>query len=128
MTYPFDVEVRFHECDMYGHVNHAAYLHYLESARVAMLAEVGASIPRLLQEGYRLVIRRIDLVYSRSAALGDRLTVRTRVTRMRKTSGVFLQSVQRGEEAVVEATVEWACVDANGRPTPLPTCLASLGS
>ena len=40
------LKVRHHEVDAYGHVNHAHYVHYLETARVEVL-ELGLGLPEM---------------------------------------------------------------------------------
>jgi acyl-CoA thioester hydrolase len=40
----FRLKVRHYEVDGYGHVNHASYVHYLETARVEALEAVGLSL------------------------------------------------------------------------------------
>ena len=69
----YALKVRFHECDMYGHVNHAVYLQYLESARVELLVRIGLPIAELSSRGLYLVIRRVDISYRTPAFLGDHL-------------------------------------------------------
>ena len=40
----FGLKVRYYEVDEYGHVNHANYVHYLETARIDALETVGLSL------------------------------------------------------------------------------------
>jgi YbgC/YbaW family acyl-CoA thioester hydrolase len=47
--------VQSYECDGYGHVNNANYLHYLEYARYAYLRDNGISLEELRAAGYGLL-------------------------------------------------------------------------
>ena len=45
------LKVRHYEVDEYGHVNHANYVHYLETARIEALNAVGLSIKEMRRQG-----------------------------------------------------------------------------
>jgi tol-pal system-associated acyl-CoA thioesterase len=126
MVHRVSTQVRFHECDLYGHVNHAVYLQYLETARVQMLRDNALSLQELQRRGINLVVRRLTIEYLRPAFLDDILEIATETARMRASSGAFRQFVTRGGERIAEATVEWACLGSDGRPTRLPQELQSL--
>lgn len=126
-----DIQVRFHELDPYGHVNHAAYLHYLEAARIAALAEVGVDLQALDQQhGIQLVVTDLQITYLGAAGTGDQLTVSCEVAELRRVRAVFGQEVRRGGDTLVRATVRTAVVGRDGRPKPLPQLLqrALLGA
>lgn len=118
--------VRFHECDMYGHVNHATYLQYLETARVLLLRDRALSIQELQRRGINLVVRRVSIEYVRPAFLDDELEVSTEILKLRGSSGVFRQVVTRDRAPVADATVEWACLGSEGQPARLPRELRDL--
>jgi acyl-CoA thioester hydrolase len=126
IVHRFSVRVRFHECDLYGHVNHAVYLQYLETARVQLLSDRALPIRELQRLGINLVVRRISIEYLRPAFLDDELEVTTEVQKIGGSSGAFRQVVARGSETVAEAVVEWACLGADGRPARLPQPLRDL--
>jgi len=50
-SFAHDVRVRFAETDAMGVVHHAAYLPYLEEARVAFLRDIGHPYELIRQEG-----------------------------------------------------------------------------
>jgi acyl-CoA thioester hydrolase len=125
--------VRSYECDSYGHVNNAIYLHYLEFARHVYLSDNGISVADLRAAGHSLVVARIDIQYRRPAFADDPLTIRTRALRKTRIGGVLEQAVLRGEdvahaeEVVAHAEVTWVCVDARGRPARLPAAFDREG-
>ena len=56
-----------------------------------------------------------------SAFLNDELTIETYPVKTGKVSGTFAQKITKSDGTVcVEATVEWACVNKQGRPSKLP--------
>jgi acyl-CoA thioester hydrolase len=126
MSFLLPLRVRFHECDMYGHVNHAAYLHYMETARVELLRELAIPLAELRARGIILVIRRITIEYRKPAFLDDNIEVATDVVRLRASSGTFRQAVSRGGETLVEADIEWAALGPDGLPARLPPQMQAL--
>lgn len=114
------LKVRFIECDMYGHVNNAQYLSYLEYARIELLKDLNIPINKLLKSGYFLLIVKLCIEYKKQAKMDDVLTIRTRMIDKRKTSGVFNQTILRGKETIADTEVKWVCSDKNGKPSKLP--------
>lgn len=75
------IEVRWSDCDAFGHVNNAVYLTYLEQARFAYWHEV---LPDMPFPG--MILARIEIDYRAQAFPGDRLEVRAAVTELRNSS------------------------------------------
>jgi acyl-CoA thioester hydrolase len=120
------LRVRFIECDMYGHVNNAKYLSYLEHARVELLRDLNIPIEKLSESGYYLYIAKICIEYKKPAKMNDNLTVRTRLISKKRTSGVFNQTILNGEDLIADAEVKWVCSDKNGKPVKLPAEISML--
>jgi YbgC/YbaW family acyl-CoA thioester hydrolase len=120
MTFAHRLTVRFSDCDMYGHVNNATYLTFLECARVQLLREVELPLEELIASGLFLVIVGIEIQYKEAAKMGDLLEVATTPLEMTRIGGVFLQEVKRDEVLIAAAKVKWVCVDESGKPARLP--------
>jgi acyl-CoA thioester hydrolase len=74
----FREDVRFRDLDGMGHVNNAVFLTYMESARIAYLATLGAgSNP---QE--HLILARMEVDFRSPIALGERVEVGVRPGRL----------------------------------------------
>ena len=119
MSYRTEIKVRGYHLDLYGHVNNARYLEFLEEARWAMM-ELG-DLDWFMQQGYSLVVSRVDIRYLRPASMGDNLLIETRLDRLLARSGVIVQQVtnQGTGKAVASAEVTFAVVQPN-RPGALP--------
>ncbi|MEO8285114.1 MAG: thioesterase family protein [Chloroflexota bacterium] len=75
----YTTEVRFRDIDMFGHVNNAAYLTYVESARVAYYGHLsGISDPR----DFDMTVARAELDYLIPVFYGQTLHVYTRASRI----------------------------------------------
>lgn len=120
-THLTPLTVRPYECDPYGHVNHANYLHYLEVARLDYMRAVGFDYHGLLAAGYIMPITRIDISYRAAALSEDDLTIESTPVAVRRVTGSMKQTIRRGDTVIAEALVEWCVVDKDGRPARPPS-------
>lgn len=112
-----------------GVVHHSSYLPWMEMARTEMLRECGVSYADLEEMGVFLVITRLDVRYLRPARYDQELVLRCEVTgggRARLNHEYELLEVREDGSVgtvLLTASTTLACVDASGRPTPLPEWL-----
>lgn len=127
MTTPsvVEVEARSYELDSYGHLNNAVYVNWLEHGRLCFLRDRGMtydSLPR--DEGVFVVVVRQEIDYRAQVRLGDRLRLSSRIVRFGTSSFAFEQSLAFPDgRAACAAVVTMVCVDASGRPVPMPPAL-----
>ncbi|HEX5240511.1 MAG TPA: thioesterase family protein [Candidatus Limnocylindrales bacterium] len=123
------VEVRLSDTDAMGHVNNAAYLTYVEIARVAYYEEViGQPLPlgfHGAEEG--MILADIRMTYRAQAYFGETLAVETRIDRIGTTSFTMSHRVTAPESrygpARLVATSEAILVSydyGEDRPIPVP--------
>ncbi|MEJ2055701.1 MAG: thioesterase family protein, partial [Calditrichaceae bacterium] len=119
------LKVRTYECDSYGHVNNAAFLNYCEVARVELLDKMGFDLKKLMQEGFLLVIIKIEMEYKRPAFANDLLEVSVDWVERGKSSATFEQEIVniKQDTLVARAKVIWVCTDIQGKPTEIPDIL-----
>ena len=121
----FDVpiRVRYFETDGMGVVHHANYLAYFEEARVETLRKLGASYKVMEEEGFFLVITKVELNYKKPALFDDQLIVRLRIERITTVRIDHGYQILRDGILLVDGKTTLACVDKSGRPRPLPDLL-----
>jgi len=124
----FDVRVRFYELDPYGHVNHATYLQYFEAARVAWLSDVGQGLDVLQEQGTHLVVTTLTTRFVKPALLDDRLVVDTALVEAKRVRAQWAQHAWRDGELVACQRINFATVNAQGRPVRIPEGLATAMS
>jgi acyl-CoA thioester hydrolase len=117
------IRVRYAETDRMGLLHHANYLIYFEQARTELLRSLGVAYRDLEDQGYLLVLTRVQVQYRRPAYYDDLLTVRTTVARATSVKVVHRYEVLRGGELVAEGESTLACVDREGRVQRLPPVL-----
>ena len=117
------IRVRYAETDRMGLLHHANYLVYFEQARTELLRSLGLSYRDLEDQGYLLVLTRVELRYRRPAHYDDLLTIRTTVARTTAVRIDHAYEVFRDGVLLAEGSTTLACVDREGRPQGLPDAL-----
>ncbi|QLG87122.1 acyl-CoA thioesterase [Chitinibacter bivalviorum] len=105
------IKVRGYHLDLYGHVNNARYLEFLEEARWGLL-EDRTGLAWFAERQLALVISRIDIRYKRPATMGDVLIIETELTELRERDAIITQKVVRQDNGklVAQAEVTFAVI------------------
>ncbi len=116
-------KVRFYECDLYGHVNNANYLRYMQEAAFEASAAAGYDPQRYAQMGRIWYAHATDIEYIRPAKYGDTVAVKTWVADFRRVTSrraYELHSITMGA-LIARATTDWAFLDAaTQKPAAIP--------
>ena len=124
-AFAHDVRVRFAETDAQGIAHHAAFLVWLEEARVAYLDAYAGGYAHIRERGLEALTTGVHLEYHRSAGFHDVLRIWTRCTGLRGARFRYEYRVERAGELVAEGYTTHATVDrATYRPTRVPAWLA----
>ena len=120
--YPFThrVRTRFAETDAMGIVHHAAYLPYLEEARVALLRHLGHPYTELRSEGVDLVVLEAFVRYRRPLHFDDVVELGLAVGAVTRTSFQLAYLLRVEDEVRATAVTVHGAIDADGRPRRLP--------
>lgn len=116
------VRVYYEDTDFTGVVYYANYLKFIERGRTDALRSAGVAHSELLEIAPALgfAVRRVSAEYLSPARIDDALTVETRVTEAKGARIRFSQRILRGDEVLLTAEIEAACIDMEGRPRRLP--------
>lgn len=115
------IKVRGYHIDLYGHVNNARYLEFLEEARWAMF-ESALDREEWHRRGRGLSIVNINIDYRLPATMGDVLEIRSEISRIGNKSITVAQNIFFKDTArlVAVAQVTFVVVDlGNGKALPL---------
>ncbi|GAA3941662.1 thioesterase family protein [Litoribacillus peritrichatus] len=88
--------VRGYHLDVYGHVNNARYLEFLEEARWRFFEEQDV-IEAITGEALAMVVVNININYRRAALIHEELEIATEVTRVGNKSFVIHQEIAVAE-------------------------------
>jgi acyl-CoA thioester hydrolase len=113
--------VRHYEADAVGHVNNAAYFHYLEQAAIEHSAAVGYPIGRYRKIGSLFIVRRHEIEYLRPASPGDVLEVVTWAAEIRGPRAVRAYEVYLRDQAASDVGTVAVPADSLLPATHVPT-------
>lgn len=105
------IKVQGFHLDLYGHVNNARYLEFLEEARWGLMEDYG-DLAWFMAQKLALVVSRIDIRYLRSATMGDQLVIETQLAELLPREGRIYQKIIRKDNGkiVAEADVTFAVI------------------
>lgn len=114
------IRIYFEDTDFSGTVYHGAYVRFLERGRSDFIRLLGVSHSELDDEGLVFAVSEMKLAFRRPARIDDIVEVTTHAARLSGARVVLAQTVRRGSELLVEATVTVALVDRRGKPKRFP--------
>ena len=111
-------QVRFRDLDPMGHVNNAVFLTYIEQARAALLAEVGAATGL---EDMNMIVARVEIDFRAPVRFGQEVEISVHASRFGTKSFDLDYDLRVDGELVAEAkSVQVAYDYARREPVPLP--------
>jgi acyl-CoA thioester hydrolase len=121
-AFSLPLRVYYQDTDSGGVVFHANYLHFFERARTEWLRALGFDVRQLaVKDGLMFIVREVRVNYLRPAQVDDLLTVTAALHDMGRAQFTLGQTVLRGEEVLVQGTVNLACVSTEGlKPIRVP--------
>jgi len=113
---------------MYGVVNNARYLHYLEHCRHQWLNSLGKSPTVFLEEGMIWTIRQVNITYKTPLRSGDEITIDAC---MKEITGVTLsieQTIQNTHtnQLHAQAMVVALLLNQDHKPMRIPATIRNL--
>ena len=120
MIHTIEIKIRGYHLDLFGHVNNARYLEFLEEARWAMF-ENSVDIHDLALKGYAFTVVNININYRKPALMNDMLLVASEITSIGRRSAVIHQAVKHKESnaVVADADVTFVIFDTRNQKSAL---------
>ncbi len=118
------IRVRYADTDQMGVAHHAAYVVWLEEARIAWLRNIGILYKDLEAAGTLMPVVDLRIGYRRPCRFDDELEFETRIAVPGPTRVEFHTRISLGAVLCAEAQVTVAAVDRTGRPCRIPAALA----
>ncbi len=89
----FKRKIYGYECDVYGHLNNANYLHLYEEARSEALEDMGMSIGKLSEEGIHIYLTEINLTFKNGLPVGENVVIDTRMIKANRATSIWKQEI-----------------------------------
>lgn len=126
MTQTHRIRVRYAETDQMAVAHHAAYVVWLEEARIAWMRSNGLSYRDIEASGTMMPVTEVQISYKRAARFDDVLELTTTAKAAGPSRVVFSTTVSRGGELLASAEVTIAAVDKAGKPMRIPDEVKAL--
>ena len=118
------IKVYYEDTDSGGVVYYANYLKFLERARTEALVTLGFSNKKIKEEfGALIIVKSCNIDYKKPAYLEDKLSIRSFIKSITKTSFYMNQFITKKDVLIVEAKVHLVFVNEKGKPTKIPDSL-----
>ncbi len=126
--YPFAyrIRTRFAETDAMGIVHHAAYLLYLEEARVAYLRHVGHPYQEVRRDGFNFAVLEVVVRYRRPLEFDELVDVRLRAGAVSRASFQLAYLLTVDDDVRATAVTVHGCVDPSGKAMRLPAWVGEI--
>ncbi len=117
------IRVRYAETDRMGLLHHANYLVYFEQGRTELLRQQGFSYRDIEDQGFYLVLTKVQVRYKSPAYYDDLLTLKTIVQRVTLVKIEHRYELLRDGILLAEGETTLGCVDKSGKVQALPDML-----
>jgi acyl-CoA thioester hydrolase len=114
--FKWHAQVRDYEVDMYGVVNHATYIHYLEEGRNEYARHcMKFDLQDFLKKGYSFAIAGLEIQYRRPLFPQAKFYITSRLESYDNKRQYYVQEIRLEEKdaLVSKAVIHVACVDVN---------------
>lgn len=123
-SFSTEVQVRFAETDAQGVAHHAAFVVWLEVARVAYLERHAGGYQAIRDRGIEALTTEVHLLYHQAVRFDERLTIWARCVDVRGARFRYQYRIARDGELVAEGYTSHAVVDSETyRPARVPPWL-----
>ena len=116
-----ELQVRYVECDMQGHVFNAHYVTWMDIAHTELFRAAFGPYAAFADRGCEIVVAEVGARYRGSARFDDVVAIEVVLDPLTTSSMTSRHTMRRGDEVLVEAWVRHVCVDATTwakRPWP----------
>ena len=109
-----------YECDIYGHLNNANYLHLYEEARADALEQMDMPIRKLNDMDYHIYITNIELTFKKGIPLEETITIKSSINEMNRVSAIWEQKIYNSKNELCNTALVKGVFVKNGKPVRLP--------
>ena len=105
-----------YECDIYGHLNNANYLHLYEEARADALEEMDMSVGKLSEEGVHIYLSEINLTFKIGLPVGEKVVIDTRMIKATRATSIWKQEIFNKLGELCNIAIVRGVFIKNGKP------------
>lgn len=114
-----EVQVRYNDIDILGHVNNAIYLQYLEQGRLKVFEDFSRARGIELHEMGITVVARIEIDYLHEIKYGQHVIIQTLVEHLGNTSWTMVACIRADDKICALSRVIQVGLDKQMKPQPI---------
>jgi len=97
MAFEYQRRIYGYECDIYGHLNNANYLHIFEEARSEACMKMDIPIVWLNANGISIYVLKAQIEYLKALQLEEEFTIRTTVAKLSRVVSIWKQEARNSK-------------------------------
>jgi len=82
-----------YECDIYGHLNNANYLHLYEEARADALEQMNLPIRKIREMGISIYVTHIEIDFKKGIELEETVIIKSSISKMSRLKAIWKQEI-----------------------------------
>ncbi|RLD54995.1 MAG: hypothetical protein DRJ01_17285 [Bacteroidetes bacterium] len=110
-----------YDCDIYGHLNNANYLHIYEEARADALEKMNLSVRELNELGINIYLTHIDLEFIKGIPLEENVIVKTYVSKANRLKSVWRHEIYNHYNELCSVSIVEGVFIKNRKPYRIPS-------
>ena len=120
MILEYNRKIFGYECDIYGHLNNANYLHLYEEARADALEQMNMPIRKLADIGFHIYLTNIEINFVKGLSLESTVTIKSRIDSMNRLTSIWIQEIYNTKEELCNKAIVKGAFVKDGKPVRLP--------
>ena len=106
-----------YECDIYGHLNNANYLHLYEEARAETMEQTQIPVRKFKEMGISIYLVHIELNFIKPIKLEEVIRIETSITELNRVKSVWKQEIYNEQNRLCNSASITGVFVKNGQPT-----------
>ena len=125
-----EITVRSSHIDMFGHVNNARYVEFLEWGRLQMTQDLRIDFMGMVAAGIGPAVVRLEVNYRKESSMGDILIIDTQAVELKNNKvGIIKQTItnKKSGKLICDAVVTFVMFDLKQRKSvPMPDSMKKI--
>ena len=105
-----------YECDIYGHLNNANYLHLYEEARADALEQMNLPIRKIREMGISIYVTHIEIDFKKGIGLEETVTIESNVSQMSRLKAIWKQEIYNSKNELCNTAFVTGVFVKAGKP------------
>ena len=105
-----------YECDIYGHLNNANYLHLYEEARADALEQMNIPIRMIREMGFSIYVIHIEINFKKGIELEETVIIKSSISQISRLKAVWKQEIYNSKNELCNTALVTCVFVKAGKP------------